>query len=88
MKVEGNKIRLSFKKGTYDFAKVSELKGFAIKNTDGNWTWAKAKAEGEKIVVWNDSVKNPVAVRYDWADNPDGNLKNKSGLPASSFTTE
>ncbi len=88
MKVEGNKIRLSFKKGTDDFAKVSELKGFAIKNTDGNWTWAKAKAEGEKIVVWNDSVKNPVAVRYDWADNPDGNLKNKSGLPASPFTTE
>lgn len=88
MKVEGNKIRLSFKKGTDDFAKVSELKGFAIKNTDGNWTWAKAKAEGEKIVVWNDSVKNPVAVRYDWADNPDGNLKNKSGLPASPFSTE
>ncbi|WP_082738299.1 sialate O-acetylesterase [Chryseobacterium sp. CCH4-E10] len=88
MKVEGNKIRLSFKKETDDFAKVSELKGFAIKNTDGNWTWAKAKAEGEKIVVWNDSVKNPVAVRYDWADNPDGNLKNKSGLPASPFSTE
>lgn len=88
MKVEGNKIRLSFKKGTDDFAKVSELKGFAIKNTDGNWTWAKAKAEGEKIVVWNDSVKNPVAVRYDWADNPDGNLKNKSGLPASPFSTQ
>lgn len=88
MKLEGSKIILSFKKGTDNFAPVSELKGFAIKNTDGNWTWAKAKAEGEKIVVWNDSVKNPVAVRYDWADNPDGNLKNKTGLPASPFTTE
>ncbi|WP_288244161.1 sialate O-acetylesterase [uncultured Chryseobacterium sp.] len=88
MKLEGSKIILSFKKGTDNFAPVSELKGFAIKNTDGNWTWAKAKTEGEKIVVWNDSVKNPVAVRYDWADNPDGNLKNKTGLPASPFTTE
>lgn len=88
MKLEGSKIILSFKKGTDNFAQVSELKGFAIKNTAGNWTWAKAKAEGEKIVVWNDSVKNPVAVRYDWADNPDGNLKNKTGLPASPFTTE
>lgn len=88
MKLEGSKIILSFKKGTDNFAPVSELKGFAIKNTDGNWTWAKAKAEGEKIVVWNDSVKNPVVVRYDWADNPDGNLKNKTGLPASPFTTE
>lgn len=88
MKLEGSKILLSFKKGTDNFAPVSVLKGFAIKNTDGNWTWAKAKTEGEKIVVWNDSVKNPVAVRYDWADNPDGNLKNKTGLPASPFTTE
>lgn len=88
MKVDGNKIVLTFKKGTDDFAPVSELKGFAIKNSDGNWTWAKAKIEGRTIVVWNDSVTNPVAVRYDWADNPDGNLKNKTGLPASPFTTE
>lgn len=88
MKTDGNKIVLSFKNGTDDFVSVSELKGFAIKNTDGKWSWAKAKIEGKKIVVWNDSVTNPVAVRYDWADNPDGNLKNKTGLPASPFTTE
>ena len=88
MKVDGNKIVLTFKPGTDDFAPVAELKGFAIKNTDGNWSWAKAKIEGKTIVVWNDSVTNPVAVRYDWADNPDGNLKNKTGLPASPFTTE
>lgn len=88
MKTDGNKIVLSFKNGTDDFAPVAELKGFAIKNTGGNWSWAKAKIEGKKITVWNDSVTNPVAVRYDWADNPDGNLKNKTGLPASPFTTE
>jgi len=88
MKTDGNKIILSFKNGTDDFENVSELKGFAIKNSDGKWFWATAKIEGEKIIVWNDSVKNPVAVRYDWADNPDGNLKNKTGLPASPFTTE
>ena len=50
--------------------------------------WAKAKIEGNKVVVWNNEIKEPIAVRYDWADNPDGNLKNKSGLPSSSFTTE
>ncbi|NPA08358.1 MAG: sialate O-acetylesterase [Chlorobi bacterium] len=88
MKINGNKIILSFKNGTDDFAPVAELKGFAIKNTGGNWSWAKAKIEGKTITVWNDSVTNPVAVRYDWADNPDGNLKNKTGLPASPFTTE
>ncbi|MPS75182.1 MAG: sialate O-acetylesterase [Chryseobacterium sp.] len=88
MKVEGNKIALTFKKETDDFAPVAELKGFAIKNAEGKWAWAKAKIEGRTIVVWNDLVTNPVAVRYDWADNPDGNLKNKTGLPASPFTTE
>ncbi|SMP15714.1 sialate O-acetylesterase [Chryseobacterium profundimaris] len=88
MKTEGNKIILYFKKGTDDFAAVSELKGFAIKGKDGIYHWAKAKIQGENIAVWNDEIKDPVSVRYDWADNPDGNLKNKSGLPASSFTTE
>jgi sialate O-acetylesterase len=88
MKMEGNKIILSFKNGTKDFAPVSELKGFAIKSKDGKYEWAKAKIEGNKIIVWNDTISNPVSVRYDWADNPDGNLKNKAGLPASPFTTE
>ncbi|MDP9955848.1 sialate O-acetylesterase [Epilithonimonas hungarica] len=88
MKVEGNKIILSFKNGTDDFAPVSELKGFAIKGKDGKYEWAKAKIESNKIIVWNDTISNPISVRYDWADNPDGNLKNKTGLPASPFTTE
>lgn len=88
MKVEGNKIILSFKNGTDDFAPVSELKGFAIKGKDGKYEWAKAKIESNKIIVWNDTISSPISVRYDWADNPDGNLKNKTGLPASPFTTE
>ncbi|GEN71005.1 9-O-acetylesterase [Chryseobacterium lathyri] len=87
-KVEGNKIMLSFRPGTDDFEPVSELKGFAVKSENGKYEWAKAKVEGNKIMVWNDDVKEPFAVRYDWADNPDGNLKNKTGLPASPFTTE
>ncbi|REC79237.1 sialate O-acetylesterase [Chryseobacterium elymi] len=88
MKIEGNKIILSFKTGTDDFENVSELKGFAIKGKDGKYEWANAKIEGNNIIVWNDTISNPVSVRYDWADNPDGNLKNKTGLPASPFTTE
>lgn len=88
MKIDGNKIILSFKKGTDDFPKVSNLKGFAIKGKDGFFKWAQAKIEGTKIIVWNDEIKDPIAVRYAWADNPEGNLKNKNSLPASPFTTE
>lgn len=88
MKTDGNRIILSFKKGTDDFVTVSELKGFAIKGNDGVFKWANAKIEDSKIILWNDEIKNPIAVRYAWADNPDANLKNKRGLPASPFTTE
>jgi len=88
MKIDGNKIILSFKKGTDDFSKVSELKGFAIKGKDGIFKWAQAKIEGNKIIVSNDEIKDPIIVRYAWADNPEGNLKNKNSLPASPFTTE
>lgn len=89
VKFENNKAILTFKKGTDDFAKMEDLKGFSIKNNNGNWVWAKAKINGNKILVWADSVDVPKAVRYAWANNPDtANIKNKAGLPASSFTTE
>ena len=89
VKFENNKAILTFKKGTDDFAKMEDIKGFSIKDNNGNWVWAKADLKGNKIVVWADSVDVPKAVRYAWASNPDtANLKNKAGLPASSFTTE
>jgi sialate O-acetylesterase len=35
--------------------------------------------------VSNASVAQPQYVRYAWADNPECNLYNKDGLPASPF---
>ncbi|UCD38420.1 MAG: sialate O-acetylesterase, partial [Fidelibacterota bacterium] len=65
-----------------------ELKQFAIAGADKKFVWAKAKIKGDKVVVWNKAIPNPVAVRYAWADNPEGaNLYNKEGLPASPFRT-
>jgi sialate O-acetylesterase len=64
------------------------LKGFTIAGEDKVFYWADAKVEGDKIMVSSSHVANPVAVRYNWADNPDGNLTNASGLPASSFRTD
>ncbi len=66
----------------------SELEGFAICGEDHNWVWADARIEGDQVVVWSESVKEPVAVRYNWADNPSGNLYNASGLPAIAFRTD
>lgn len=59
---------------------------FAIAGADKKYVWAKAKIEGDSVVVWNDSITDPTAVRYAWADNPRGaNLYNVEGLPASPF---
>ena len=50
---------------------------------------ATARIEGSKVVVSSPQVTAPVAVRYAWADNPEGvNLYNKAGLPASTFQTD
>jgi len=65
------------------------LKQFAISGEDGKWHWADAKIDGKTVIVSNDEVAQPVAVRYAYTMNPDGcNLYNKAGLPASPFTTD
>ncbi len=102
MKVEGNRIRLTFTQlgggleigvppWTPDGKKPlpsTELKGFGIAGADQKFVWATARIEGNSVVVSSPEVPSPVAVRYGWADNPGGNLYNKEGLPASPFRTD
>ncbi len=90
MRIKGNTIELTFgNAGSGLVSKGGELKQFAIAGADKNFVWANAKIVKNKIVVWNDQIQNPVAVRYAWADNPKGaNLYNKEGLPASPFRTD
>ena len=65
------------------------LQRFEIKAEDGAWIWAEAQIEEGKVIVWSDKVADPEAVRYAWAENPEGaNLVNGDDLPASCFTTE
>ncbi|MFZ4775060.1 MAG: sialate O-acetylesterase [Terrimicrobiaceae bacterium] len=66
----------------------SELEGFAICGEDKKWGWADAKIEGDTVLVWNEKVPFPVAVRYGWDANPTCNLYNQAGLPASPFRTD
>ncbi|MFP6619728.1 MAG: sialate O-acetylesterase [Pirellulaceae bacterium] len=102
MKIEGNKIRISFdhvggglitakKEGLNPTQETSgaELTHFAIQADDGKWHWAKASFEGETVVVWAEGVVKPKHVRFGYQSNPVGiNLYNKQGLPASPFTTD
>lgn len=92
MKIKKNKIVLSFAHaGSGLVAKGGdELHQFAISGPDKHFVWANARIEGDdKVVVWSDEVSDPAAVRYAWADNPQGaNLYNQEGLPASPFRTD
>jgi sialate O-acetylesterase len=89
--IEGSKITLSFNHigsglMTNDDEPPAE---FAIAGADKRFVWAKAKIEGDKVVVWNDNIAAPMYVRYAWADNPvNPNVYNKEGLPASPFRTD
>lgn len=88
MRIEGNKIILSFtNKGSGLATKDGkDLKYFAVAGADKKFVWAKAAIKDNKVIMWSNEVQRPVAVRYAWADNPDGaNLCNKEGLPASPF---
>ena len=90
MKVDGNKIILSFDNiGSGLIAKGGgRLKYFEICSIDDEFYPAQARIINNTIVVSSDKVKSPVAVRYAWANNPEGaNLYNKEGLPASPFRT-
>ncbi len=87
--IDKDQIRLSF-----DFnegMKSSDgkaLTGFAIAGPDHKFYWAEAVVSGNEILVSSPKVKHPLAVRYGWGNNPDCNLVNRSGLPASPFRTD
>lgn len=90
MEKKENKIKINFSHtGTGLIAKGGVLKQFAIAGEDKKFVWANAEINGKSVIVSSPQVTNPVAVRYAWADNPEGcNLYNREGLPAVPFRTD
>jgi sialate O-acetylesterase len=69
--------------------KYGYVKGFEIAGADQKFYYATATIVGNKVVVKSPNVKQPVAVRFGWADDAvDDNLYNKEGLPAGPFRTD
>ncbi len=91
MAIEAERIRLRFTHvgGGLKAGGDRPLQCFAIAGGDRTFRLADAIIEGDTVVVSHPRVVAPVAVRYAWADNPDGcNLINTDGLPASPFRTD
>ena len=64
------------------------VRGLAIAGSDFKFRWAEASITGSQLDVWHSEIPVPAAVRYAWADNPEGcNLVNGEDLPAAPFDT-
>ena len=88
-RIEGGSVRVSFAHTDGGLKiKGDTLKGFAVAGADHKFYWAEARIEGDDVVVAAPQVAAPLAVRYAWADNPECNLYNGAGLPASPFRTD
>ena len=90
MQVEGSKIRLHFT-GVGSGLMIkgdNALRGFAVAGADGKYVWASAEIDGKDVIVSNDTIAEPKAVRYDWGNTPQGNLYNNEKLPALPFRTD
>jgi len=92
MEIDGNKIIASFENlgsGLSTPDKYGYVKGFEIAGDDQIFYYAKAKIVDDKVVIYNENVKNPVAIHFGWADDAsDNNLYNKEGFPAVPFRTD
>jgi sialate O-acetylesterase len=86
---KGNKMIVSFTNTDGGLSAHNKpLIGFELKDVNGLWKPATATIDGDKVCVVNDSIQNPVAVRYAFYDSSVASLFNNHGLPASSFTSE
>ncbi|MEX0321057.1 MAG: sialate O-acetylesterase [Puniceicoccaceae bacterium] len=91
-KISGNKVVLKFTStgSGLTTAREGELNAFAIAGKDKVWHWAKARIDGNSVVLTSSKISKPVAVRYAWALNPSQRnlLYNREGFPASPFRTD
>jgi sialate O-acetylesterase len=90
MKIQKGKIILSFdyaEKGLV-FRGSNGESNFLISGKDSMFVKANVEVDGKNLIVYNDSVKTPIAVRYAWTNEAVATLFNKEGLPASTFRTD
>ncbi|MBP5770871.1 MAG: sialate O-acetylesterase [Bacteroidaceae bacterium] len=61
-------------------------RGFELAADDGIYHPAQATVEGQTVVLRSPNVTRPAFVRYAWQPFTDADLRNRQGLPASTFS--
>jgi sialate O-acetylesterase len=89
MRVDGSKAIISFSNVLTD---IKSLNGpptdFLIAGDDKIFLPAEASISGDKVIVYNKKIKNPVAVRFAFNNTVIPNLFSREGLPVASFRTD
>ncbi|WP_108424473.1 sialate O-acetylesterase [Flagellimonas amoyensis] len=89
MEINKNKIVVHFEYAEHGLRKKGkELNEFYIAGVDEKFYPAKAKIDGNTVIVSSSKVKNPIAVRFAFYDKALPNLYNSHDLPASAFRTD
>ncbi|MBX3434322.1 MAG: sialate O-acetylesterase [Pirellulales bacterium] len=88
IEIDGGAVTVSFDHAAGLKHEGDALRGFQLAGADGNFKPATAKIAGDAVVLSAEGVREPVAVRYNWAAYPNGNLQNEAGLPAVPFRTD
>lgn len=82
-RVHRNRVKLRFDQTVQ--LKPGSDPAFEIAGPDGAFTPARAAARNNEVHLVNDSVEQPVFVRYAWSNNPTASVFNATGLPAAPF---
>ena len=86
---EGAAIRVRFSQASGGLvAHNKPPQSLEIAGVDRVFKPALGKVERDTLVVWSPQVKEPVAVRYAWRNNPEANLYGGGGLPVVPFRSD
>lgn len=89
MQTAKGKVTLTFSNASNGLiAKDKVITGFYVSAEKEQWFPAEAKIEGNKIIVWSKSVKEPAQVRFGFGNTIIGNVFSKEGLPLIPFRTD
>lgn len=92
--IREGKVAISFRERARSGLRLDQddEAGFYIAGEDREFHHARARViredKEEKLLIWSDEVKSPVAVRYAWSNLPVGRLMNSREIPAYPFRTD
>ncbi len=82
---DGKGVRVWFDHADGGLKVNGQIAGFELAGDGGHFAPAKARLDGDSVLLEAEGIVHPRLVRYGWANVTHANLYNAEGLPASTF---